>query len=140
VNKPVIIVDPFTRQIKKKELEDLKESILRQRYGAIALAKKARRYGILVGMKIGQNRFELARKLHRMINEMDKKSWLIMVDYLSSGFLEGYYFLDCFVSTLCPRIAIDDYITYKTPIITPQELEIALGKKDWESYQFDQID
>ena len=33
----------------------------------------------------------------------------------------------------------DDYLKYKVPIITPVELEILLGKKKWEDYQFDQI-
>ena len=139
VKKPVIIIDPYTKQVKKKELEDLKDSILRQRYGAIAQAKSARRFGILVGIKEGQNRFSLAQKLQKMIKDNQKEAWLILVNHLSPAFLEGYYSIDCFVSTLCPRIAIDEYLTYKTAVITPQELEIALDIKSWDEYQFDEI-
>jgi 2-(3-amino-3-carboxypropyl)histidine synthase len=47
--------------------------------------------------------------------------------------------IDCFVSTACPRIAIDDYMQYKVPIITPIELDILLGYKKWDDYIFDEI-
>ena len=41
--------------------------------------------------------------------------------------------------TACPRIAIDDSIMYKKPLLTPQELEIAIGKRKWEDYEIDEI-
>jgi len=28
---------------------------------------------------------------------------------------------------------------YKKPLITPQELEIVLNKREWENYQLDEI-
>ena len=31
------------------------------------------------------------------------------------------------------------YMQYKIPIITPVELDIVLGFKKWDDYQFDQI-
>jgi 2-(3-amino-3-carboxypropyl)histidine synthase len=64
---------------------------------------------------------------------------MIVVDYFSPVFLEGFRYIDCFVSTACPRIAIDDYLQYKIPIITPVELKILLGKISWEMYEFDEI-
>jgi 2-(3-amino-3-carboxypropyl)histidine synthase len=53
--------------------------------------------------------------------------------------LQGFTEIDCYVSTACPRIAIDDYLQYKKPIITPVEVEIVLGKRAWEEYVFDEI-
>ncbi|MCK5310177.1 MAG: diphthamide synthesis protein, partial [Thermoplasmata archaeon] len=47
--------------------------------------------------------------------------------------------LDAWISTACPRLAIDDYSTYEKPILTPIELEILLGKRAWEEYAFDEI-
>jgi 2-(3-amino-3-carboxypropyl)histidine synthase len=47
--------------------------------------------------------------------------------------------LDAFVMTACPRIAIDDSIRYKKPLLTPQELEIVLELRDWEDYEMDEI-
>jgi 2-(3-amino-3-carboxypropyl)histidine synthase len=137
--KPVIAADPYTNVVKKQELEDLKDTILRQRYGAIANSKNAKRFGVLVGIKRGQQRIKLANEIKELLDSFNKKSLIIALDQFSPISLQGFGDIDCFVSTACPRIAIDDYLQYKIPILTPVELEIVLGKRKWEEYMFDQI-
>ena len=61
--KPVVAVDPYDNSVKFDELNDLKDTILRQRYGAIARSKDAKVFGILVGTKVGQQRMNLAKKI-----------------------------------------------------------------------------
>ena len=136
--KPVIAADPYVNVVKKQEIEDIKNKILRQRYGAITLCRNAQRFGILIGVKRGQQRLALAYSLQQMLDSSGKNSFLITLDEFFPNSLEGFD-LDCYVSTACPRIAIDDYIQYKKPIITPIELEIVLGKRSWENYIFDEI-
>ena len=60
------------------------------------------------------------------------------MDYVSPDLLLPYN-LDAFVMTACPRIAIDDSAMYKKPVLTPNELEIVLGIKEWDEYQMDEI-
>jgi 2-(3-amino-3-carboxypropyl)histidine synthase len=136
--KPVIAADPYTNTVKKQEIEDMKNNMLRQRYGAILACRNARRFGILVGLKRGQQRIKLAYEVQQMLDAAGKHSMLITQDDFSPTSLQGFD-LDCYVSTACPRIAIDDYLQYKKPIITPLELEIALGRREWETYVFDEI-
>ena len=137
--KPVIAADPYTKKVIKKELLELKDILLRQRYGAIATAKTANTFGVLIGLKQGQQRFDLALRVKELLRMHQKKALLIMMDAFSSGSLEGFRHIDCYVSTACPRIAIDDYMLYKKPIITPLELEIAIKRIKWEEYIFDEI-
>lgn len=137
--KPVIAYDPYTNEIKTKELDDLKNMVLKQRYGAIARSKDAKNFGILIGLKSGQQRIKLSEDLKNLTEYKNKKAYMIVVDYFSPIFLEGFSHIDCFVSTACPRIAIDDYLQYKIPIITPVELKILLGKISWDKYEFDEI-
>jgi len=137
--KQVIVCDPYSNDVREKELEDLKDMILRQRYGAIARSKDAHVFGILIGTKLGQQRIELAYEIKEKLNFKQKKSYIFSLNHFSPIFLEGYRDIDCFVSTACPRIAIDDYMQYKVPIITPIELDILLDFKKWEEYQFDEI-
>lgn len=137
--KEVITVDPFTKKIRKKEIEELKENILRQRYGAIASSKGAKLFGILVGIKKGQQRFNLAQEIKDKLEKKGKKSYILVLNDFSPNVLEGFREIDCFVSTACPRIAVDEYIRYKAPIITPVELDILLGLKKWENYEFDEL-
>jgi 2-(3-amino-3-carboxypropyl)histidine synthase len=136
--KPVIAADPYTTTVKKQEIEDMKNNFLRQRYGAIVASRSARRFGILIAVKRGQQRIKLAYELKSMLDSAGKTSLFITMDEFSPVALQGFD-VDCYVSTACPRIAIDDYLQYKKPIITPVELEIALGRREWETYSFDEI-
>jgi 2-(3-amino-3-carboxypropyl)histidine synthase len=136
--KPVIAADPYTTTVKKQEIEDMKNNMLRQRYGAIIACRNARRFGILIGVKRGQQRIKLAYEIQQMLDSAGKHSLMITQDEFSPVSLQGFD-LDCYVSTACPRIAIDDYLQYKKPIITPVELEIVLGRREWETYVFDEI-
>jgi 2-(3-amino-3-carboxypropyl)histidine synthase len=136
--KPVIAADPYTTTVKKQEIEDMKNNILRQRYGAIMASRTARQYGILIGVKQGQQRTILAYQVQEMLDSAGKQSVLITLSEFSPMSLQGFD-VDCYVSTACPRIAIDDYLQYKKPIITPVELEIVLGKREWETYVFDEL-
>ena len=137
--KPVIVCDPFSNEIRTNELEELKDMILRQRYGAIARSKDAKTFGIIVGLKVGQRRIDLANKLKEKINSKHKKAFIFTSNNFIPSNLESFRDINCFVSTACPRIAIDDYMQYKIPILTPIELDILLGFKKWDDYQFDEI-
>jgi 2-(3-amino-3-carboxypropyl)histidine synthase len=137
--KKVIACDPYTNEVKEKELEDLKDMVLKQRYGAIARAKNACTFGILVGTKSGQQRIKLAFKIKEKLNSKEKKSYIFTLDNFTPVVIQSFLGIDCFISTACPRIAIDDYMQYKVPIITPVELDILLGYKKWEEYGFDEI-
>lgn len=116
----------------------MKNNLLRQRYGAILACRNANKFGILIGLKRGQQRLKLAYQLQQMLHSTGKQSILITLGEFSPVTLQGFD-LDCYVSTACPRIAIDDYLQYKRPIVTPVELEIALGKRTWETYVFDEL-
>ena len=67
------------------------------------------------------------------------EGFIIMLDNVNPDVLLPYLDLDAFIVTACPRRAIDDSQMYKKPLITPQELEIVLNKREWENYQLDEI-
>ena len=68
-----------------------------------------------------------------------KKGYLLELEHIGPELID-FYPVDAFVTTACPRIAIDDSVRYAKPLITPFELEVALGEKQWETgYQFDEI-
>jgi 2-(3-amino-3-carboxypropyl)histidine synthase len=134
--KPVIIADP--ERGSARTLADLKDRILRQRYAAIARAHDAQAFGIIVSRKIGQVRTEMARDLKVLAEKHGREASIFLMDLVSSQLLEGYR-VDAWVNTACPRIAIEDVLEYKQPILTPPEFEIVLGERKWEDYVFDEI-
>jgi len=136
VDKPVAIADP--ERGTARTLADLKDRVVRQRHAAIARAHDARTFGIIVSRKTGQARMELARDLKGLAETHGKAAQIFLMDLVAPEFLEGYR-VDAWVNTACPRIAIEDVLQYKRPMLTPQEFEIVLGQRAWEDYVFDEI-
>ncbi len=134
--KPIVIADP--ERGTARDLGDLRDHILRQRHAAIARAHDAKEFGIIVSRKVGQARMELARDLKALAEKHDRRASLFLMDLVSPELLEGYR-VDAWVNTACPRIAIEDVLQYKQPMLTPQELEVVLGERDWKDYAFDEI-
>jgi 2-(3-amino-3-carboxypropyl)histidine synthase len=135
-NKPVIVLDPLMNEV--RELEALKEKILRQRFGAIARCHDAKSYLIIVSSKLGQNRLSMALDINDKLRSKGFVSNIIIMNEVRPDYLLPYM-ADVYISTACPRLAIDDYLRYPKPIITPIELEIVLGERTWEQYRMDTI-
>jgi 2-(3-amino-3-carboxypropyl)histidine synthase len=134
--KPVIAVDPYTGMV--EDVADIRDAMLKKRYGQIGAAKKARSFGVLIGRKAGQNQFRLAMAVKKIIQKSGRSAVLIAINHFAPDFLLAYD-VDAFVSTACPRIAIEDSGIYPKPMLTPTELEMVLGKRDMEKYQLDEI-
>jgi len=135
-DKPIVIADP--ERGSARTMADLKDRILRQRFAAIARSKDAKTFGIIVSRKIGQVRMEMAQDLKALAEKHGLQANIFLMDLVSPDFLEGYR-VDAWVNTACPRIAIEDILLYKKPLLTPQEFEIVLGERKWEDYAFDEI-
>ena len=134
---PVLAIDPYNNEI--REMTEYADRILRIRFARITKARDAKKWGIIVSSKEGQDRLELAREIKKLLKDSGMEGFIIMLDNVNPDVLLPYIDLDAFIVTACPRIAIDDSQMYKKPLITPQELEIVLNKRDWENYQLDEI-
>ncbi len=136
--KPLALLDPYTGDASEMSFSRI-ERILRQRFGLIMKIGESKTFGILIGEKPGQMRRNLAIRMKRMLEMHGKKGYLLALDHVSPDLID-FYPVDAFVNTACPRIAIDDSVRYEKPLVTPYELEVALGEKSWEhGYQFDEI-
>src|SRR3989475_749452 len=136
VDKPVIIADP--ERGTARDLKEVRDHVLRQRHAAIARAPDATVCGSLVSKKIGQARMEMATELKALAEKHGKQANLFLMDLVAPELLQGYR-VDAWVNTACPRIAIEDILQYKQPMLTPQEFEIVLGERTWDDYVLDEI-
>ena len=134
---PVLALDPYNNEL--REMHDYADRILRIRFARITKAKTAEKWGILVSTKEGQYRMELAKQTKKLLEDSGMEAYIILADNVNPDILLPYMELDAFVVSACPRIAIDDSQMYKKPLLTPQELEIVLNKREWENYQLDEI-
>ena len=136
-NAPVLAIDPYNNEIRR--MDEYADRILRIRFARITKAKSAKKWGIIVSSKEGQYRMTLAKEIKKTLKDHGMEAYIIMADHINPDILLPYMELEAFVVSACPRIAIDDSQMYKKPLLTPQELEIVLDKRQWENYQLDEI-
>ena len=136
ISKPVLIANPLAEKV--EEMRNQRNMFLRKRYAAIALAKSAKVFGIVASTKRGQMNMRKALEIRKEIEEQGKRAYLIAGDLVKIEYLLGME-LDALVCTACPRIALDDSILFKIPIITPNELETVFGKRNLENYKFEEF-
>ncbi len=132
----VVVADVETGTARRVDEE--RDRILRLRSAAIGRAKDARTFGILVESRPGQQRWGLARSLRTMLRESGHQPLLVLMKEVGPDRLVSLG-MDAYVSTACPRIAVDDQSAYPVPVLTPQEVRILLGKETWGDYRLDEI-
>jgi 2-(3-amino-3-carboxypropyl)histidine synthase len=127
-----IVVDPY-----QKEARDMTEpcrKLLRKRWTNITRFKEAKSIGIIVGLKSSQMNISLARRIRKLLEQNGYSAILLCTTEVIPETLESFTDLDAFVEISCPRISTDDQERYRKPILNPEEVMIALGKKRWEDY------
>jgi len=133
----VVVADPISGNVYDEEVERRAKKIIKKRYAVISKAMDCNIFGIIVSGKLGQRRLSLARKMKKLMEARGKEAFIIMMDEVGEAI--DYLDFDCYISTACPRIALDDAPRYKKPVLTPIEAEIMVGERKWEDYEFDQI-
>tara|TARA_Y100000310_G_scaffold138289_2_gene137263 strand:+ start:60951 stop:61961 length:1011 start_codon:yes stop_codon:yes gene_type:complete len=128
--KPVLLLDPVHEQV--KDLQPLKEQIIRKRFAVIEKAKQANSFGILVSLKSGQLNTVVAENLKKKITDKDKEAIIITMKEFQPDELLNFGNIDVFVITACPRVAIEDQPRYGKPVLTLKELFVVLGELSWE--------
>ena len=134
--KPVFGADPYTGQALSYSV--VKDRILRRRFAAIENARGAQVFGVLLGLYPGQLRRRKALELKRLLEAEGKEAYLLAARRFEPDNLI-HIGMDALVSTACSRIALDDEARYPVPVLTPAELDIAIGKKQWKDYQLDEM-
>jgi 2-(3-amino-3-carboxypropyl)histidine synthase len=118
IGKPVFVLD-----VEKNDIYELdKKDFEKQKYAAIALAKNAKKFGILVSVKPGQLNLELAKKIKNNLEQKGKKAYILVFNEIKPEKLLGLD-LDCYINTACLRITIENRTEFKKPILNPDELE-----------------
>ncbi|MCL1983930.1 MAG: diphthamide biosynthesis enzyme Dph2 [Methanomassiliicoccaceae archaeon] len=134
--KEIKVFDPITNEL--RSVNETRDRILRKRFAAIEKAKDADSFLVIVSTKAGQRRDALACDIVKKIVSKGKKAYKAVMENITPDALLSYR-VDAYVNTACPRIAMDDSARYGKPMLTPPELEAAIGLRDWDNYEFDEI-
>ena len=128
--KPTVVADPYERRA--FSIEDEAATMLKRRWASIHQTRHAEEIGILVGLKHGQKRLDQALSLRRLVEDAGKKATCFALKEITPEVLMQFPTIDAFVNTACPRLSLDDAREFGKPLLTPNELLVALGELEWE--------
>lgn len=117
--KDVYVLDPYKNTITELCDADL-ELYEKRKKAAMTKFAVSKNIGIIVTTKPGQNKIEQAEKLKASLK--DENCYIFICDNLDFSQLENFNFIDCWVNTACPRIAIDDYDKFNKPVINIEDI------------------
>ncbi len=130
VEKPTVLADPYDGSV--RQLDEDRNRIHRQRYAMIEKARKSKRFGIIISTKPGQCNPQVAKNILEELEAREKTGVLLYADEVVPEKLMDFADLDAFVDTACPRLALDDPERFPKPILTRDEIMVALGAWTWE--------
>jgi 2-(3-amino-3-carboxypropyl)histidine synthase len=136
--KSVIAADPYSGKV--GDMNEVTKRILMQRYAQIAKARNATRFGVVVSLKFGQINLGLARRIKNKIKSKGGEAHLLVAEEITPERFSGLADIEVLVITGCPRIVVEDSPQFRIPVITPRELDILLGFKNWNGTISEDLD
>jgi 2-(3-amino-3-carboxypropyl)histidine synthase len=130
-SKPTIIADPYENRVYSIDAEAQK--ILKQRWACIEEAKQAKTFGVLVGLKLGQKRFDEVLKIKESVEKNGKTAVLFAIREIVPEALMEFPAVDAYVNTACPRVSIEAASKFQKPVLTVNEFRVVVGEYSWET-------
>ena len=128
--KPTIAVDPYEGRAFSVNGEA--EKVLRQRWSSVQEATNAKTFAVLIGLKPGQRKLEQAMQIKKKLEEKGKSAYLFAVNEVTSEALAEFPSIEAYVNTACPRLSVEDYERFRKPVLSVNEVLVAVGDLSWE--------
>jgi 2-(3-amino-3-carboxypropyl)histidine synthase len=129
-SKPTVVADPYEQRAYSVDAEA--QRIRKQRWASIQQAIQSERFGVLVGLRTGQQRVEIALRIRASLTKAGKQTTLLAVRELTPDSLLEFPSIDAYVNTACPRISLDDAAKFQKPVLTVKEALVVAGELKWE--------
>jgi 2-(3-amino-3-carboxypropyl)histidine synthase len=71
-------------------------------------------------------------RIEELLNKDEKIPIIVVAENINPQNMANFHWIDAWVVTACPRIAIDDKIRYSTPVITFREFQYLAKEISWD--------
>lgn len=128
---PAYRYDPYSRKLSRETYEHDEMHTLRR--DAINSAKKAKRWGIILGSLGRQGNPHTMKMIENHLNERGIPFINLLLSEIFPGKLAMMSDVECWVQIACPRLSIDWGYAFPRPLLTPYEALIALDVREgWD--------
>ena len=130
-SKPTIIADPYENRA--YSIDEEAQTVLKQRWACIEEAGRAKTFGVLVGLKLGQKRLEEALKIKEIAEKHGKAVFLFAIKEILPEVLMEFPSVEAYVNTACPRVSLEASSKFLKPVLTVNEFMVVAGETSWET-------
>ncbi|CAG8703825.1 11731_t:CDS:2 [Racocetra fulgida] len=143
-----LIYDPYSKKFTRERYDHADMYALRKH--AIDLAKKAKKFGLILGtlgrqgspkvMEVFKNKdslnvaakFIFEQYLEEKIRSRGLDYICILLSEIFPNKLEQFQDIDAWIQIACPRLSIDWGYAFSKPLLTPYEASVVLDEVDWQ--------
>jgi 2-(3-amino-3-carboxypropyl)histidine synthase len=119
VEKEVYIADPYSGEV--RGIGELKKRTLAKRWWAIAEATEAKKFGVFMVAKSGQFQKAAAERIRKELEAKGREAYMLIADEINWERLAPFGFIEAFIITGCPRIALDNRDGFKRPLLNEED-------------------
>ena len=133
-NVPAYRYDPYERVLTREYYDHVGMQNVRK--SMILRAKKAKKFGLILGTLGRQGNPAVLARLERLFESRNKETVVFLISEISPeriASLSENGGIDAFVQVACPRLSIDWGEAFIVPLLTPYEAYICLeGAEAWD--------
>ncbi|KAM0801523.1 diphthamide biosynthesis protein 1 [Usnea florida] len=127
---PAYRYDPYSRKLTRETYDHAEMHDLRRQ--AIASAKKAKKWGLILGSLGRQGNPHTITMIENTLTERGIPFINLLLSEIFPGKLAMMSDIDCWLQVACPRLSIDWGYAFPKPLLTPYEALVALEtKEEW---------
>ena len=122
--------DPYSSAF---PLKDTTTQMHQRRKAAIESARHARRFGLILGTLGRQGSPAVLDDMRAKLDQHKLPYITVLMSEIKPAKLAKFEGIDVWVQVACPRLSIDWSGAFDRPILTPYELNVALGEIAWQA-------
>jgi 2-(3-amino-3-carboxypropyl)histidine synthase len=128
---PAYRYDPYSRKLTRETYSH--DEMLDMRSSAIVTAKKAKKWGLILGALGRQGNPHTLALIENHLTRQGIPYINLLLSEIFPGKLAMFEDIDCWVQIACPRLSIDWGYAFPRPLLTPYEALVVLGSQQgWE--------
>ncbi|KAF9190746.1 Diphthamide biosynthesis protein 1 [Haplosporangium sp. Z 767] len=122
--------DPYDKKFTRERYDHADMHSLRKH--AIETAKKAKRFGLILGTLGRQGSTSILEHMEMKLKERGLDYTIILLSEIFPGKLAMFEDMDAFIQIACPRLSIDWGYAFTKPLLTPYEASVVFESVAWQ--------
>ena len=130
--------DPYSKTLTDEKYETEKMKSIRQNAIHRAMDPSMKTFGIILGTLGRQGNPAILGHVRSLLRKHGKRCFVLLLSEIFPKKLDMFSHVDAWVQIACPRLSVDWGHFFSKPVLSPYELNVALGEEKFrEVYPMD---